>query len=104
MPILDTHSEVHLKSSKKDFETNKSNNMVRNLTYSSLISKSQELDVKEYIKTNLDDMDYDDAIKQDHRTFCQYFKDHIITDILILNIFLNHEKLNPWPIKFILLV
>ena len=90
--------------SKKTLETNKSNNVVRSFTNSSFISKSHEIDVKEYIKTDLDDMDYDGVIKQDHRKFFQYFKDNIITDILILNTFFNKEKLNPWPIKCILLI
>ena len=78
-----------------------------------LISKDQnllyigdiiDLDMEEYIKTDLDDMDYDNAIKRDTRTFCVYLVDNVKTDLLILNIFCNYEQLNPWPIKFLLFI
>ena len=68
------------------------------------IKDEKSFDVEEYIKTDLDDMDYDDAIKRDHRSFCGYFCDNLVADILILNIFCNHEPLNPWPIKLILFI
>ena len=78
-----------------------------------LISKDQNLlyigdiidiDMEEYIKTDPDDMDYDNAIKRDTRTFCVYLVDNVKTDLLILNIFCNYEQLNPWPIKFLLFI
>ena len=78
-----------------------------------LISKDQnllyigdiiDLDMEEYIKTDPDDMDYDNAIKRDTRTFCVYLVDNVKTDLLILNIFCNYEQLNPWPIKFLLFI
>jgi hypothetical protein len=62
------------------------------------------IDMKEYIKTDPDDMDYDDAIKRDTRKFCQYFGDNLKSDILILNIFCNYEPLNPTPIKCLLFI
>ena len=60
--------------------------------------------MKEYIKTDPNNMDYDNAIRRDQRSFCVYFVDNIKTDLLILNIFCNYEKLNPWPIKFLLFI
>ena len=69
-----------------------------------LIGTVLEIDMKEYIKTDPDDMDYDNAIGRDKRTFCAYFVDNIKTDLLILNIFCNYEQLNPWPIKFLLFI
>ena len=62
------------------------------------------MDMEEYVKTDPDDMDYDNAIGRDKRTFCAYFVDNIKTDLLILNIFCNFEQLNPWPIKFLLFI
>ena len=62
------------------------------------------IDVKEYIKTDPDDMDYDNAVGRDKRTFCIYLLDNIKKDLLILNIFFNKEQLNPWPIKFLLFI
>ena len=68
------------------------------------IKKESFIDIEEYIKTDPDDMDYDSAIKRDNRSFGEYFKDNLISDILILNIFCNHEPLNPWPVKTILFI
>ena len=31
------------------------------------------IDIKEYLSTDIDDMDYDDAIKKDNREFCTFF-------------------------------
>ena len=59
------------------------------------INDGKSFDVEEYIKTDLDDMDYDNAIKRDNRSFCGYFRDNLASDILILNIFCKHEPLNP---------
>ena len=41
--------------------------------------------------TDPDDMDYDNAIKRDNRSFCRIFMDKIISKILILNIIFNYE-------------
>ena len=49
-------------------------------------------------------MDYDDAIREDKRTFCQYFCDQIKAEQIILNTFLNYEILKPLPVKIILLI
>ena len=51
------------------------------------IKDGNSFDVEEYIKTDPDDMDYDDAIKRDHRSFFGYFCDNLAADILLLNIF-----------------
>ena len=37
------------------------------------INYNINIDIEEYLKTDLDDMDYDDAIRCDKRTFCKYF-------------------------------
>ena len=48
-------------SNKNILEKNKSNN------------EFKYLNIEEYLCTELNDMDYDDAIKKDKRTFCEYF-------------------------------
>ena len=42
------------------------------------------IDMNEYMKTDPDTMDYDDAIRMDKRTFCQYFVSKIMSEQLIL--------------------
>ena len=123
------HKRKDIKNSKKSQKTSevdllkntKSNdNLVSNIKSSSKkksskkrvkikggddnINDGKSFDVEEYIKTDPDDMDYDNAIKRDNRSFCGYFSDNLVSDILILNIFCKHEPLNPWPIKLILFI
>lgn len=40
-----------------------------------ILSESKE--VKEYLSTEIDDMDFEDAIKRDKRKFCEYFCDKL---------------------------
>ena len=59
---------------------------------------------EEYLKTEFDDMEYDDAIKYDTRTFCEYFKDKLLENQIFLNTFFNKDSLKPMTIKVILLL
>ena len=61
------------------------------------------VDMDEYLKTDLDDMDYDDAIKLDKRTFCEFFNEKLKGKLTIINAFCNKENLRPMSIKIILL-
>ena len=49
-------------------------------------------------------MEYDDAIKKDKRTFCQYFSDKLKSDQIILNTFFIEEPLKPRTIKIIFFI
>ena len=62
------------------------------------------INIEEFMKTDLQDMDYDEAIKRDKRTFCQYYKEKIMSEQIILDTFFNKEYLKPQPIKIMLLV
>ena len=63
-----------------------------------------EINMDEYLKTNLNEMDYDNAIKNDKRTFCNYFWDRLKEKQIILNTFCNKENIIPLSIKIILLL
>ena len=88
-------------STNRKFTPNSKFSKERN---SLMLENVTKINVEEYIKTDPDDMDYDNAIGRDKRTFCVYFCDNIKTDLLILNMFCNYEQLNPWPIKFLLFI
>ena len=62
------------------------------------------INIEEYMKADPDDMDYDEAIKEDKRTFCNYFFEKIRIEQMILYTFFKKENLNPLPIKLILLI
>ena len=47
-------------------------------------------------------MEYDDAIKKDHRTFCQYFSENLKEKQIIANTFIANDPIKPRSIKIIL--
>ena len=62
------------------------------------------LDIEEYLKTDLDDYDYDDAIKFDKRTFFEFFIERLSEKQITMNTFYYKENLRPKSIKIILLL
>ena len=68
------------------------------------LEKKYGIDEEEYLKTDFDDMEFDDAIKYDNRTFCEYFWDKFKENQIIMNTFVNKENLKPVTIKVILLL
>ena len=69
-----------------------------------IIQNDYKINIDEYMKTDPDDMDYDDAIREDKRTYCQYFLDKIKKEQIILSTFLKQEILKPIPLKIVLLL
>ena len=63
-----------------------------------------DIDMKEYLSTEPDDMDYADAIKRDNRKFCTYFWDKSKSNSIILSTFLVYEPLRPRPLKLLLFI
>ena len=57
---------------------------------------------KEYLATSPDDMEFDDAIKKDDRSFCQYFSDNLKEKQIIANTFIASDPIKKRAIKFIL--
>ena len=68
-----------------------------------ILNKSEN-DIKEYLKTDLNDLDYDDAIKKDKRKFCEYFCEKLKNNQIILNTFCVIEPLRPRVIKIMLFI
>jgi hypothetical protein len=64
----------------------------------------EDIDIKEYLKPEFDEMEYDDAIKYDNRTFCEFYWDRLKDKQIIINTFCNKENLRPITIKIILLL
>ena len=62
------------------------------------------IDIKEYLSTDIDDMDYDDAIKKDNRKFCTFFCEKFKSNQIILNTFCYYEPLKPITIKILLFI
>ena len=62
------------------------------------------INLNEYLITDFDGMDYDDAIRRDKRKFCEYFLDKLKFNQIILNTFFTVEPLKPRAIKILLLI
>ena len=58
--------------------------------------------VEEYLETSPDEMEYDDAIKKDDRTFCEYFKENLKEKQIIANTFIAEDPIKSRAIKIIL--
>ena len=67
----------------------------------------QEYDNKffeEYMSTSPDDMEFDDAVAKDKRTYCEHMVENLIEDQIILSTFISEEKLKPRSIKIIIFI
>ena len=62
-----------------------------------------DINIEEYLKTDPDDMDYDEALRGDERKFCKYYWDKIQSNQILINTFYYKEYLKTFPIKLMLL-
>ena len=69
-----------------------------------LLKNENNINLDEYLKTDLDDLDYDDAIKRDNRKFCEFFYEKVKTEQMVLNTFCAVDPLRPRAIKIILFI
>ena len=91
-------SNYSIKSEKQTNEKNIENPLFIN------VKNDLDVNIEEYLSTDIDDMDYDDAIKKDNREFCTYFKERLKASQIILNTFCYYEPLKPRPIKILLFI
>ena len=86
----------------KSINSNSSNNINSRMDLKLNIPKEEFFE--EYLKTEYDDMDFDDLIIKDKRHFCEYFLEKIIENQIIINTFFCKEPFKPKSIKILLFV
>ena len=59
---------------------------------------------EEYLSTAPDDMDYDDAVYKDKRTFWEYFLENFIEDQIIATTFIHFDPLKTRTMKIMLFI
>ena len=92
-----THKEINLKGNN--------NLIINNFSLNDIIMNDDfDIDIKEFLITDPGDMDYDEALRRDNRSFCKFYCDKIFSEQIILNTFCNKEYLKPLPIKIMLLL
>ena len=70
-------------------------------------SKKKEnklINLDEYLKTSLDDLDYDEAIIREKRNICKIFIEKLVVKQMIIDIFYNNNYIIPKTIKAIFFI
>ena len=83
------------KNEKEYKAYNKKNNSKK---FDYILNKS-DVDIENFLMPSYDDMDYDDVIEEDKRTFCQYYCHKIKKNQMIINFFFITEIIKPKSIK-----
>ena len=103
-------SEALLKNTKffsNPLEIFNNNNHTPNIIKNNLIilnTEKNENNMDEYFKKDLNELEYDDAIKLDKRNFFNFFCDRIKKKQMIVDTFCNKSNIIPISIKIILLL
>jgi hypothetical protein len=71
--------------------------------YADKLKEEYDIEMDEYLKTDVEDMEFEDALKYDTRGFCEYFVDRFKEQQIIMDTFFNSESLKPITIKIIIL-
>ena len=101
--------KIALLLSKKKISTNSPNLLTNKISNDIYSIKNQDtentnkpFDMDEYLKTDYDEMEYDDAVKNDKRSFWEFFVDRLKTKQMIADTFYHKDKIRPISIKLIL--
>ena len=64
----------------------------------------RDYNIKKYLSTDLEDLEFDDALEKDKRKLCETFMDNIKDENLIIRTFYTTDNIRPRSIKLILFV
>ena len=90
------HTKNKFNKEKMINSRNKINNNSKNIS-------NEDINLKEFLTTSLDDLDYDEAIERDKRNFCQKFIDLIKDEHMIVRTFVS-DNIKPRSVKIVLFV
>ena len=76
----------------------------KQIQLSNKLKEEYDFNLEEYLKTDFDDMEFEDALRYDNRTFCEYYCDRFRENQIIMDTFFNPETLKPMSIKIIILL
>jgi hypothetical protein len=96
---IESNTEKKLKiNTKKDLKENKLK------TEKIEIEDEYMKIIKDYINPDFDENDFDDVLKKDKRTFCQYFCEKFMINQIFINTFFIKEHFKPRILKIMLLI
>ena len=105
-----TTTEKNIKNSQKSLYFSKFSNqiIIQNISNQNLLNeksdKNKIANFNEYLSTNPNDMDFDDAIEKDKRTFWEYFCENVKNRLIIIKSFFIEDKLKPKSIKIMIFI
>ena len=102
--ISDNNYRSNINVSSYREELNKNKIYINNNDYLINISKNMNFNAEEYLSTEIDEMDFDDAIKKDKRKFLEFLLDNLKINQITLNTFNAKEPLKPRTIKIMLYI
>ena len=70
----------------------------------SSVNDNIDININEYLENQLDDMDYDEAIRKENRKFCQCFLEKLKNEQIIINTFYSYEPIKPRAIKIVIFI
>ena len=98
--------EMKTEKTCQDLKENENNENIKVVEYQDIdaVSEKKELKkfFKEYLTTSPDEMEFDDAIKRDKRSFCEYFLDNLKEKQMIANTFIADDPIKNRLMKLIL--
>ena len=86
----------------KDYE-----NENKKLQYEKYEYNGQKMDndfFEEYMSTSLDELEFDDAVAKDKRTYCEHTIENLKEDQIIANTFIAEDPVKPRSIKIIVFI
>ena len=98
--IINTKTSI-LKSKAKFIDDNKINSHNSKVLLK-LKSLCGNINMEDYLKPDLDDLEFDDAIKYDQRTLDEFLSERLKEKQVIMNTFYFKENLRPMSIKIVL--
>jgi hypothetical protein len=103
--IINSNNKLVKKKKEKNEKDNlkKGNKNEKKPMYADKLKEVYDIEMDEYLKTDVEDMEFEDALKYDTRGFCEYFVDRFKEQQIIMDTFFNSESLKPITIKIIIL-
>ena len=94
----DPNSKELILNKRNPIDSMLNQNTKKNIT---IYQKKEEFFI-EYLSVSMNDLDFEDSLKKDTRSFFEYLCDSIVDRQLIVNTFYSDEPLRPISIKIIL--
>ena len=93
---------INSKLSSPKFSISNEFNLEKNKNILNILKNENMNNMESYLETDLNNMDFDDAVKKDKRSFCQFFSEKVKINQVILNTFCIIDRLRPRTIKIML--